>query len=38
MKKTALDLDEQTVRKAMGSMKRRCVYVAENEGEWVVDD
>ncbi len=38
LKKTALDLDEQTVRKAMGSMKRRCVYVAENDGEWVVDD
>jgi len=36
--KTALALDETTVRDAMGSLKRRAAEVAASGGAWVKGD
>ena len=38
VKRTALALPENAIRKAMQSMRRRCLELRDNGGEWIKND
>ena len=38
LKQTALALPENVIRKAMQSMRRRCLELCDNGGEWIKND
>ena len=38
LKQTALALPENAIRKAMQSMRRRCLELRDNGGEWIKND